>query len=71
MAGYIFALGGFDNDKEIALRTGERYDMNLNKWSEIRCMHEARAKFGCAVVDNYIYVIGGINENTGLTSVER
>lgn len=34
-------------------------------------MHEARARFGCAVVDDYIYVMGGIDGNKELTSVER
>ena len=48
----LFAIGGMDSPKAghwgNPLKTVERYDPNLDKWTEVASMNEAR--FGSAVV---------------------
>lgn len=65
-------MGGFDSpEKNKALKTVERFYPTLNRWFEMPPMREGRAKFGCAVVDDIIYVMGGMDGGIGLKSVER
>ena len=49
----------------------ERYDRGRNRWNAVAPMHEERASFGCAVMDDFIYVMGGYDGTFWLKSVER
>lgn len=54
----LFAIGGMDSPKAghwgNPLKTVERYDPNLDKWTEVASMNEAR--FGSAVVTYQVYI---------------
>ncbi|KAJ9583040.1 hypothetical protein L9F63_022619, partial [Diploptera punctata] len=74
VGGAIYALGGIggdgsDNDKY--LKCMEKYDKGRNRWYMVAPMHEERASFGCAAVDEFIYVMGGYDGTFWLKSVER
>lgn len=55
----LFAIGGMDSPKAghwgNPLKTVERYDPNLDKWTEVASMNEAR--FGSAVVTYQVYYL--------------
>ena len=48
-----------------------RYDPKTNRWSPVASMHSKRKHLGVAVLDGMIYAVGGRDENTELSSVER
>ena len=51
IGGCLYAVGGMDSPKAghwgLPLKTVERYDPDLDVWTEVASMNEAR--FGCAV----------------------
>lgn len=61
-------LGGFDGS--MPLNTAEYYDPKTGRWTEIARMNQCRFGVGCAILDNYIYAVGG-SDGTNLKSVER
>lgn len=68
----MFAIGGYNNGHSKAIKTCEKFDPGCNRWFEVSSMLVARAKFGCGVVGNYIYVFGGTQDgNDCLNTVER
>jgi hypothetical protein len=60
--------GGFDGS--MPLNTAEYYDPKTGRWIEISRMNQCRFGVGCALLDNYVYAVGG-SDGTNLKSVER
>jgi kelch-like protein 20 len=55
-----YVLGGFDGETMVS--SVEIFDPRLGKWMvEETTMNHARGYFGAAVVQDSIYVIGGVN----------
>lgn len=52
------------------LNTAEYYDPKTGRWNEIARMNQCRFGVGCAILDNYIFAVGG-SDGTNLKSVER
>ena len=48
-----------------------RYDPKSNQWTYVAPMQVKRKHLGVAVIDNYLYSVGGRDENFELSSVER
>ena len=48
-----------------------RYDPKTNRWSPVASMQSKRKHLGVAVLDGMIYAVGGRDESTELSSVER
>ncbi|CAF1272857.1 unnamed protein product [Rotaria sp. Silwood1] len=65
---YLFLLG---YDGLSLLRTVEKYDINLGRWSQMAPMLTPRSGAGCATVDRYIFACGGFDGKIHLSSVER
>ncbi|XP_035267910.1 influenza virus NS1A-binding protein homolog A isoform X1 [Anguilla anguilla] len=57
--GRLIAAGGYN--REECLRTVERYDPKLNRWTFIAPMRTPRARFQMAVLMGQLYVMGGSN----------
>lgn len=53
------------------LKCMEKYNQARRRWITVTPMHEARASFGCAALDEFIYVMGGYDGTFYLKSVER
>lgn len=68
---HIYAIGGLAN--LITVATVERYNPRTNVWTEVSSMSLPRAAAAAAVLNQYIYVVGGTTKcNSGDTaSVER
>lgn len=49
----------------------EKYIPEKNLWQLVSAMTHPRINFGAAVVDNFIYVVGGHDGATHLKSVEK
>lgn len=47
------------------------FDPLIGKWKTLPSMSVARSQMGVAVIDDYLYVIGGDNKHQVLDSVER
>ncbi|XP_055335279.1 kelch-like protein diablo isoform X2 [Paramacrobiotus metropolitanus] len=65
--GCIYVCGGHDG--LMTLHSVECFDPNANKWLAGPSMHQARSDFGCCVVDQFLYAIGGSRKDT--SSCER
>ncbi|XP_014678911.1 PREDICTED: kelch-like protein diablo isoform X1 [Priapulus caudatus] len=48
-----------------------RYDPNFDTWQEMASMHTPRSELGLAVLDGYIYAVGGWEGQQRLDSMER
>ncbi|HVT11823.1 MAG TPA: kelch repeat-containing protein [Fimbriimonadaceae bacterium] len=72
--GQISVIGGSPVSNpgfnSIVLSSNEEYDPLLNQWSSRPAMPTARVASGATVADNAIYVIGGINAGSALTTNE-
>lgn len=71
--GKLLVMGGLVGDevKSTAVADVLLYDSALNRWSKVASMHNPRYDFACAVLDGFVYVVGG--HGTGgrnLSSVE-
>ncbi|GAB4853471.1 hypothetical protein Ancab_017661 [Ancistrocladus abbreviatus] len=70
--GCLYLLGGLS--RASALRCVWRYDPILNAWSEVSPMTTGRAYSKTGVLNNKLYVVGGVNKGRGgltpLQSVE-
>jgi hypothetical protein len=55
----------------VYLKCVEKYNHARCRWITMTPMHEARASFGCAALDEFIYVMGGYDGTFYLKSVER
>jgi len=71
--GKIYAIGGYLDQISFSghLGTNEMYDPATNTWATKESMPTARDRFGIAVVQNKIYVIGGETDDgyTGANEV--
>ncbi len=66
---YLYAAGG--NDGNSSLKTVERYDPHVNKWTEVSSMDKRRAGVGLAALNGYLYAAGGFDDASPLDTVER
>ena len=71
----IYLIGGYNYDQEtyaILVRNETIvYRPSTNTWENISPLHEARASFGCAILNSKIYVLGGIGrESRNISTVE-
>ena len=48
-----------------------RYDPNVNQWISVSPMLTRRKHLGVAVVDDFIFSVGGRDEHSELNTVER
>ncbi len=70
IGGIIYAVGGFTNSSYSATNTIEKYNTETNTWipwdgSSFQ-LSLARGWMGASVIDNNIYVFGGMNASTNL-----
>ncbi|GMH03115.1 hypothetical protein Nepgr_004954 [Nepenthes gracilis] len=61
--GCLYVMGGLS--RASALRCVWRYDPIRNSWSEVCPMSTGRAYSKCGVVNNKLYVVGGVNKGQG------
>ncbi|KAI4367199.1 hypothetical protein MLD38_022962 [Melastoma candidum] len=67
--GSLYVLGGFS--KACALRCVWRYDLALNRWSEVTPMSTGRAYCKTGILNNKLYVVGGVTRGrSGLTPLQ-
>ncbi|KAI9912298.1 hypothetical protein PsorP6_009820 [Peronosclerospora sorghi] len=66
----IFVMGGTSSSSHHH-NTMETYDPETNGWIAMPSMNYRRSYLGAAVVDNFIYAVGGFNGHAHLASVER
>ncbi|KAK2978575.1 hypothetical protein RJ640_006694 [Escallonia rubra] len=59
----LYVLGGFSRDS--AMRCVWKYDPVLNAWSEVPPMSTGRAYCRTSVLDNKLYVVGGVSQGQG------
>ena len=58
----LYVLGGQTIDNKAGVRDCEVYDNKMGCWKKISPMISARTSFAVAVLDNEIYVTGGLDE---------
>lgn len=58
----LYVLGGQTIDNKAGVRDCEVYDNKMGCWKKISPMISARNSFAVAVLDNEIYVTGGLDE---------
>lgn len=70
--GNLYAVGGLGDDLENYIATGEawRYDVRERRWLPIAPMPTPRGAAGAAVVDDVLYVVGGLANGERLTNLE-
>eukprot|EP00347_Sterkiella_histriomuscorum_P014707 403359858 len=56
---YLYAIGG--RGQKIVMKTIERYDINLDQWTQLKVQLNYERAFGSAIVfkNRFIYIIGG------------
>jgi N-acetylneuraminic acid mutarotase len=70
--GKIYVCGGGVVQPALApLSTVEVYDPKTDKWEQLPDMPSARGVLSSSVVDDKIYVIGGLNFGGNLSTVEE
>ncbi|KAJ3702652.1 hypothetical protein LUZ61_006357 [Rhynchospora tenuis] len=60
--GSLYVLGGFS--KATALKSVLRYDPCTNSWNEVCAMSTGRAFCKASLLNNKLYVVGGVNRGT-------
>ena len=71
ISGLIYVVGG-SNDLSEELKTVESYNPITKEWITLPEMIVKRAYPGIVILDDYLYAVGGWNDNDGaLNSVER
>lgn len=77
LEGYIYIIGGFENFSPVNLeKTSSRccfwFEVSSGRWGIMAPLNHTRAYHGLAVLDNTIYVVGGVDSNNRLLgSLER
>jgi YVTN family beta-propeller protein len=69
VAGKIYAIGGADNSLN-PFNTVQMYDPITDTWNSKASMPTARSFASAAVVNNLVYVIGGLGDSSVLNKVE-
>ncbi len=76
----IYAIGGFSREVEMAdrlnpqpipLNTIEAYDPRRNTWKTVARLPQAVALAAAAVLEQNIYIIGGLSRNIPVTLIQR
>ena len=71
VAGLVYIIGGI-SDMSTEMRLTESYNPSTGEFLKLRDMREKRAYLGVAVLECYLYAVGGWNEYKGaLRTVER
>ncbi|KAM4701881.1 kelch-like protein 34 [Discoglossus pictus] len=74
---FLYVLGGEtpeslnDDPKNTSMTVTNivyRYDPRFDQWMQVTGMLEKRAQFSCCVVENYIFAIGGRNNQQSISS---
>lgn len=68
--GEIFSIGGYDNISNKYLNCVEKYSPTLDCWSRVPPMNVARRSPGVVNYRNRLYVVGGMGEESDLSTVE-
>ena len=62
--GYIYAIGGNSTwDVNSVLKSVERYNPKLNKWSYVCEMNYARSAANACILKGRIFVTGGVDDD--------
>lgn len=61
--GCLYVLGGFSRD--LAMKCVWRYDPRVNSWQEVSSMTTARAFCKTAMLNDKLYVVGGVSKGAG------
>lgn len=69
--GYLYIIGGVVGNEKSPTNMVWRFDTVHSSLMQMASMGESRAQFGAALIDSYIYVMGGRNDTKYLRSVER
>lgn len=64
----LLAIGG--SNKEFYLRSVELYDPELNDWRDVAPLPSFRTQFAATVLNNKVYVCGGISDEDEYTSCD-
>ena len=69
----LYIIGGRNNTSSgnIDSASVDRYDPLRDEWKSMKSLIVPRNRLGVAVIDGYIYAVGGGNGNSFHTSVER
>ncbi|CAN8004496.1 unnamed protein product, partial [Ixodes hexagonus] len=67
---FLFMVGGEYPDGSVSKATW-RFDPAINVWNEMAPMENARSELGVAVLDGFVYAIGGWEGSARLSCVER
>lgn len=69
----LYIIGGRNNTSSgnIDSASVDRYDPLRDEWKSMKSLSVPRNRLGVAVIDGYIYAVGGGNGNSFHTSVER
>ena len=62
-------LGGLDDVN--CYRTVERYDPQLDEWTEVASLKSPRGGVGVCTLRKYLYAAGGNDGSTSLQTVEK
>ena len=71
---FLYVCGGMETLDEGDYRASARcfrYDPRLDSWFRLPYMHQARSEFVLVALDNYLYAIGGQDDNVRTNTVER
>lgn len=71
--GYIYCLGGQDlqNNVNNILNSVERFDLSTQTWDQVSPMRHQRCYVTTAVLDGFIYALGGLGNRSHLSTAER
>ena len=59
LAGFLYAVGGYDGASRQCLSTVERYDVDNDQWILICEMSTRRSGAGVGVLEGKLYAVGG------------
>ncbi|KAF7641191.1 hypothetical protein LDENG_00289830 [Lucifuga dentata] len=61
-------MGGFNSASQLG--SAEAYNPETNTWNAIPSMISSRSRFGIGVIDDRIYVVGGVSATDTRSDVE-
>ncbi len=71
VVGLMYLVGGM-NDLGTEMLNVESYNPITKEWCRLASLRFYRAYVGIAILDNYLYAVGGWNEDSGaLDTVEK
>ncbi|CAB4054238.1 KLHL2_3 [Lepeophtheirus salmonis] len=66
----VYAIGGYDNNNNVYLKSVEAYEPNSRTWKLMKSMNYARRSPGVVFYRGKIWVFGGMGEKQDLRSIE-